>query len=398
MGEKNKQSCINVCILALTYPPSFGGGGKQAENLAIKLVKQNTNVTVLTTKYFGKIKYDINKSIRVLRYGGENSFLKKIQYSVLSTFWLLKSIKHFHVIHFIGFYWPLYLCLLLSKARNKKIVLKVTLMGSDDPLSVLNRRYGKIEKKFYLLPDIYVSISEAIKKTLITFGVPNRKILSIPNGVDTNKFFPLKKWGDKDIIRESLNLKKYPTKIVCWMGAIIPRKRLDLMIKSWEYVIAENKNIILMIIGPTSEAREFDPSYWKTITDLVNKSVYKNKIVFIENQRNPELYLRVSDLYVHTSINEGFPNTLLEALASGLPSVCVNIPGIISESLQSSKKGIIIVQDEPKSIASNINLILNDDMAYHHACSKAREDVLQTYSLDKISKKYLSLYRSLLIY
>lgn len=137
------------------------------------------------------------------------------------------------------------------------------------------------------------------------FGEEKYKI--IDNGIDFSKF----KYNEK--IRKS-ERKKLDIKddefVLGHIGRINNQKNQKFLIRIFEKCAEINNNIKLLIIG--------DGPNYKEIEEIVNKHRYKDRIILYGETDSPEAYYNVMDMFVFPSKYEGFPVTVIEALANGL--------------------------------------------------------------------------------
>jgi glycosyltransferase involved in cell wall biosynthesis len=113
-----------------------------------------------------------------------------------------------------------------------------------------------------------------------------------------------------------------------------------------------------------------------------------NKVSFLGYRDNiPEL-LFAADIFLATSIQEGLPVSIMEAMAVGLPFVSTNIRGHID--LASHGGGIL--KNDAEEIASAIELIVNDIEKYNEM-SRINQSVIKNYSIEKLKLMMSEVYR-----
>jgi glycosyltransferase involved in cell wall biosynthesis len=168
-----------------------------------------------------------------------------------------------------------------------------------------------------------IAVNEHIKDELCkSYAMPERKIRVIVNGVPTSDIV------SKDIAKKRLGLLE--NKLLIFSACrLIPRKRIDILIKAVK-ILSENgvKNFSVVICG--------DGPQKHFLLRLVDKYDLSNKIRFLGwvSEEELQLHYEAADIFVLTSEYEGFPISLLEALAYGAAPVCSNIsPMIITEDV-----------------------------------------------------------------
>jgi glycosyltransferase involved in cell wall biosynthesis len=220
-----------------------------------------------------------------------------------------------------------------------------------------HRGYRNVYNEF----DALVTNSSAIKEFLLDIGVRTR-IEYIPNGVDLNRFHPANsdpEWQDAAAIRSQLGIPAHH-KIIVTVGAIMPRKGTDKIIKAWHRVLTQFPDTHLLFVGPRSDIH--DPKlklFGLELSELIETSGYSEKVHFTGNIENVEDYLRASDIFILASDREGTPNSVLEAMASGLPCLVTPYTGI-SSGIGRANEHYQLIEPNPESIASKLLALLQN--------------------------------------
>jgi len=97
---------------------------------------------------------------------------------------------------------------------RKTVLLKITSLGEDDPVSI--EQAGGLRKAFFRLANFYLSPSPALIDSCRHFGMPQDKLLYLPNGVDCERFRPTGK-AEKLSLRQQLGLPE-DSLIVLFVG------------------------------------------------------------------------------------------------------------------------------------------------------------------------------------
>jgi len=105
--------------------------------------------------------------------------------------------------------------------------------------------------------------------------------------------------------------------------------------------------------------------------------------------------LRGMDIFVLPSLAEGISNTILEAMACGLPVVATRVggtPEIVSEGVT----GLLVPPDDPEAMAQRIQMYIRDDELRQRHGGAARESVVRHFSLDRMMQHYVDVYDAVL--
>lgn len=226
--------------------------------------------------------------------------------------------------------------------------------------------------------DITITRSESLKKLLVEEGADSEKIRTIYNGVDTRLFHP----GDPASARSRLNLPD-KTPLVLFVGNLLPIKDPVFLV----HAIARMKLPPLLVIvgdGPLeSEIRSLSANLG--ISDRV----------LLVGRQSPEtiaLYMQAADLLCLSSRNEGLPNVILEAFASGLPVVAADVGGV-SEVVSHPFLGSLVshghVEEFSKAIETRLLEPADREAIREHGRGYSWERTCQRY-LEAISEVRLS--------
>jgi glycosyltransferase involved in cell wall biosynthesis len=221
--------------------------------------------------------------------------------------------------------------------------------------------FSYLYKKLYPTADVIIAQCKDMKKDIITsFGTEDNKIIYIYNPIDV-----------KSIIEESTKFNPYDEGFVniVSVGRLTYQKGFDVLIKAFKDVISTIPNSKLTILGNGELREELDR--------LVEKLKLENHVQIIGFKDNPYPYYKYADLYVLSSRWEGFPNTLLEALACGTNVVATDCKSGPREIIGDNEYGTLVeveairalyeaviteIKKENKSINKSINKSLEYDI------------------------------------
>ena len=262
------------------------------------------------------------------------------------------------------------------------------------PFKRLFRRRGY--QRVYNAFDALVTNSETIKEFLREIGVTTR-IEYIPNGVNLQRFHPIGTKEERDR-RETLRHRfDIPTdhKVIVAVGAVMPRKGPDKVLGAWRKVLPRFPDTHLLFVGPRADTH--DPklkSFGSAITDLVASSGAPDQVHFAGIVDDVENYLRASDIFVLASAREGTPNSVLEAMATGLPCLVTPYVGM-SAGIGRAGEHYQLVDRNPEAIASALIDVLQDEKASDAASSPGQRYVVEHVDQQQSLDRYAALYEEL---
>lgn len=163
-------------------------------------------------------------------------------------------------------------------------------------------------------------------------------------GVNLKRFDISKKDAWRKEIRRQYGISE-EAKVFCFAGRIVPQKGVNELLEA--FIRVNRQDTLLFLLGAPDEIELLDQSLLATVKG-------KDNIIFTGSIPDPERYIAASDFFVLPSYREGFPNTILEAGALGIPSIVTRINGMI-DLIVDGQTGYIC---EIKSVDSLLNCII----------------------------------------
>jgi glycosyltransferase involved in cell wall biosynthesis len=244
--------------------------------------------------------------------------------------------------------------------------------------------------------DALVTNSPAIESFLREIGVTTR-IEYIANGVDLARFRPPE--GEalqlaRLALRARLGIPE-DHKVIATIGAVMPRKGPDLAIQAWSRILVDHPNTHLLFIGPRSD--KYDPKlarFANRIDHLMSASGAPEQVHFSGLVDDVDNWLRAADLFILPTKREGTPNSVLEAMATGLPAVVTRYIGL-SEAIGQPGQEYQLVERNAVDLAGAMDRLLSDP-AERARSSAAGLDYVRNHMDQQISlDRYASLYNEL---
>ncbi len=269
--------------------------------------------------------------------------------------------------------------LFVAKILRKPVVITVhgTYAARGRMLEAVQRFYLKtIGRIIFSLAHRIICLTGSDAKEIVSLGVPRRKIVIIPNGVDIDWYKPRRKSGKNEI--------------VLWAGRLVPEKGIQHLLKAWSLVIKQKPDAKLYLAGtgPLKIKLKVMCKY----LGIQNSVKWYGYIPWI-NMRD---FLHCGSIFVFTSTKEGMPFAILEAMASGLCVVATDIPGINSV-IRDGYSGILVPTSDVKGLAKAlVDLMSNKDLLRSLA-KTARREVKREYDWSLIANKLLRIYQEVLL-
>lgn len=228
--------------------------------------------------------------------------------------------------------------------------------------------YRAIRQKFYPRAALLIGQTEGVRVWLQRHFAPT-PIASIPNPVQ----YPLPAkpptLNPRDIARE-------PRQLLLAVGRLHTQKRFDLLIAAFAQLAPENPGWDLIILGEGAER--------KALTQQVAAAGLESRVLLPGFAGNMSDWYKRADIYVMTSAYEGFPNTLLEAMAYGLPSVVFDVKTGPKEIMDNGRRGVLLPDDDHVGrLACALDELISDPVRRQNLANLACE-VREEFALPRI--------------
>lgn len=320
---------------------------------------------------------------------GSASYWNQVRFLRKARLWIRDNYSRFDVVHALGLQELTFRPAIWFESLGVPVVLKITGANNLVSHSRFSRYLGIVrnrDRKMHALSG-FIAISSDIYSGLLAKGVPESKIFSIPNGVDVNRFAPVSP-QERSAARQQLGLRDVFT--VLFVGGISRRKNPHLVVQAIARTVHQSgRRVQLLIVGP-DRSRD---GYGRELVHLIRQEGLEDECLLMGETATPERYYRAADVFVLPSASEGMSNALLEALASGLPSIVTPISGS-RELVEHGSNGFHVSPDS-NEIAECIEWYLdNPDQHALHA-RRARDVILEGYSTEAVLSEHLSLFRTL---
>jgi glycosyltransferase involved in cell wall biosynthesis len=229
-----------------------------------------------------------------------------------------------------------------------------------------------------------VAISRHVEHELLDAGVAAKKIHRIPFAVDLERFHPANT-AAKAALRQELSIRWHF--VVLFAGEVNDRKRPDWIISGVRRLADAGIDVGLLVVGPIK-----DRDYWDRFERAVTDAGARDRVEWRGFVPDIERFHRLADVFVLPSRNEGLPNALLEACASGIPSLCTPISGCV-DVLGDGRCGRLVAS--PEELASALLYYASQPDEAVKAGRAARTLAEQEFALPIIVERYRQLFSTL---
>jgi sugar transferase (PEP-CTERM/EpsH1 system associated) len=254
-----------------------------------------------------------------------------------------------------------------------------------------NWKRNQIRRLVGLNVSRYVVVCEFFRSWLSqSCGVSPQKIVHIPNGVDTKKFHPksgcaANEEGISDTEwRHSLDIS--PDAVILGsIGRLDPVKDFPTLLTGFTEIRRQYPQAVLAIVG--------DGPMRADLVRTSNEYGLEHSVKWLGERRDIPALLRRFDLFVQTSAFEGMSNTILEAMATGLPIVATDTGGN-SELVKNGQNGALIPVAGVSALVGAVGAYLQDPALRTQHGAESRRRVEVDFDLSLMATRYADLYES----
>jgi len=247
--------------------------------------------------------------------------------------------------------------------------------------SVLTRLYSAV-----FLPPTLDRVDRVIAHTRsyasTSRAIRNRLLEVIPSAVDTRRFRPDL---DGSVIRERLGLQGQ--RVLAFTGRLVPHKGVDVILRALREL---PRDVSLLLVGHGPRLTH--------LQGLAHRLGVESRVRFCTEVSDDELplYLRAADVFVFPSQNrlEGFGLVVAEAMASGLPVIIADMPGV-REVIEPGKEGLLVEPLIAHDLVARILELLDDPGRRAEMGAAARRRAEERYSLEIVARQLLTMYEGL---
>lgn len=229
--------------------------------------------------------------------------------------------------------------------------------------------------------DRVAPLSEELVGDMRRFGVPDKKITFIRNGVDLTEIdAALEEFKSG---RQSNSVER----VMGFIGQMIPRKGIPDLLDVFDQLHREDKSLKLQLLGDGRQREELEE---KAAAQGSAKA-----IEFLGFRSDRLELLSRFDLFVMTSSLEGIPRCMMEAMAVGIPVVAYDIPGV-DKLVTHGETGLLAPYGDKAALASCCRQLLDDPALAKRLSANARQLIDEKYSAARMAQEYEHLFADLL--
>jgi glycosyltransferase involved in cell wall biosynthesis len=387
---------IHVVFLIAAFFPKPTGATYSATRLARELTKRGVRIHVFTSTENGWPDGEDWEGLPVSTFDAWGSGKWKKIKAMVRMVRMLRSkqvpcdIFHIHG----GGHMNLIISSVIKLFCRVRVMMKMTLDGWDTPDGVITYPWGKLNATFFRRLDAVVAMTSGQKEKCHQFGYPGL-VDVIPNGVDVRKYAPLSASERLDRRRE---LGIAPDDIVLvYVGWLGKRKGTDVLVNCFLQLQEKYRQLMLMLVGDYIDNRKAgDLLKPLGIQNGMSQKVFAgSRVICTGPVDNAEAFLQAADVFTFPSRQEGFGTVQIEAMACGLPCVVNELPGVSGDIYPDESVGYRISGNDTDAWINILDALIEDPSLRLRMGAKARQRVMDHFSLESVGERYLTFYDQL---
>jgi glycosyltransferase involved in cell wall biosynthesis len=386
-----------VYMLTETYRPEIGGGERQAALLSAGLAQRGCTVTLVVRRSRHRLpSREAEGAVRIRRLPptGPGRLRKWLLLPPVLLLLLAKR-RDYDVVLVSGFRLLGISALLAAIITRRPTVLKADSSGemSGEYFRTGLRSLGLspegglakffLERRNALLrrADRFICLSGEMRDEFISAGIPVDRMVTIPNGVDTERFRPAS--ADQRLaLRRQLSLPDGP--VVIYTGRLVRYKGLPELLEAWRVIGDEYRDACLVLVGEGGGDQEACEDELRRSVEIHNLA---RSVRFTGAVDNVEDWLRAADIFTFPTHDEAFGLSLVEAMACGLAAVSTSVGGL-ADIVRDGENAVAVPPASPARLADALRSLLDDPRYRDRLGSAAREHARTHHDVHVVCDAY----------
>ena len=231
--------------------------------------------------------------------------------------------------------------------------------------------------------DRVIVFSQLQADVLVRLGVPEQRLVVIPNGVDVNRWSPAVA-GCPSPMLQQVHRRVGSKRVFLYMGRLATEKNVEALLQAWRMVDNQDSRLVIVGDGPLRSGlmNQYDEAsilWWGYEPDQATRIAL----------------MQCAEVFILPSLVEGLALALLEAMACGTACVATDA-GADGEVLNGGAGIVMSTQGVTSQLRTLLPVLLQQPVLTAELARKARERALERYTIDRNIDAIESLYSALL--
>ncbi len=230
-----------------------------------------------------------------------------------------------------------------------------------------------------------ITLSPTLKEELIRYRIaPAEKIDVIPLGLELEHFAESDRFRGE--LRRQLGLDE-AIPLVCSVGRLVPVKNHMLLLQAFDRVLQHRPEAHLLLVG--------DGELRPRLEAMSDRPPLRGHLSFLGWREDLERIYADADLVVNSSLNEGTPVAVIEAMAAARPVIATAVGGV-PDLIRHGETGWLVPPMDPEALAAQILYVLDHPEEAAHVARAAQAFALAHFRADQLIQRMRELYLTLL--
>ena len=393
---------VRVLLLTTYYFPFQGGVETHARTLASDLTVLGLEVSIVTRRVDrSQLARDIVEGVPVHRVWpvGPRTGLLKWMMLPFAAAKIVRLRRTFDLIYCPGYQGIGVAAIACAKLLGKPVVLRSGNLGVlygnnwNAPLARFHipadswavRQMKAAVRRVYLSADALVCTSKGMVAEALACGMPADRVHWLPNGVDVDRYHPADT-EEKRVIREHEHWSAGA--LVClYLGRLSREKGVLDRLEAWRQVRRDHE--LLVLVGPDAPGNALDAGV--QARDFIARHQMHDHVILHGSSDSPGPLLRAADVYVQPSHYEAFSNSVLEAMATGLPILVTRVGGML-DVVVNDQNGLLCEPQDPLDLGRQLRRLMDDAALRKRLGDQARVTVVRRFDTRSMVRQFAALF------
>lgn len=234
----------------------------------------------------------------------------------------------------------------------------------------------------HFVPSVILSCSEAGARTHVRHGYSPKRLRVLPNGVDTQRFVPVSQASDD--VREQFGLQN-GSPLIGLVARVDPQKNHSGFFEAVRLFFQRGGDADFVLVGLGAEPGHTQAALW------AQESGYADRVTLAGPRDDVPRLMAGFDVATSSSLGEAFPLVIIEAMACDVPCAVTDVG---DSALMVADTGVVVPPDDASALADAwLELLAMPEGERQALGRRARERVLDNYSIEYIAERIWSVYR-----
>ncbi len=267
----------------------------------------------------------------------------------------------------------------LSRGKNRIPVIGVSRGWTSENWKIA--LYNRLDQWLLRRMNHVVCVSQGQANKVLESGVPKERVSVIRNAIRTERFDRTPDPDDHGKLEAMF--PKPPQYLIADAGRFSPEKGFDILLSALARLRRENLSVGLVLFG--------DGFLRESLERQAEALGISDSVVFPGFTKELDRWMPHFDLFVQSSLSEGLPNVLLEAMGARTAVVATTVGGT-AEVVQHGVTGLLVPSNRPKRLAAAVRELLEDEPRRHKMGEAGRRRVEEHFTFEAQVKDYRELF------